>query len=1157
MQFNEDQRKAIDHRGSPMVVSAGAGSGKTGVLVRRVVEAVLGGAVSGGKAAEPGNILSITFTKKAAAELAERVVLELRAAGLPEAARRIDEMWVSTIHSVCGRILREHAIEIAVDPGFSVADEAELGKLRHEAFDMAVNEYLGNESGRTDLFDTYCYGDVLSAVLSIAEVMQEGGVEIVWRRPKRDLDAIRADAEALFGAAEEGFTGLIQEIESDAKKPSNSVVQCRLSASESAALACSLDCSSPGAESEMRHLIGLYPSGPMSGGSWQGKEYHAEVRQRVAELGAEIAVFRASSLAADLCLLAGVFFQRYQALKDDRGVLDYEDLQHRAVQLLASNPEVAEEYYEKFSLVQIDEFQDTNELQRELIKLIGRDKLGTVGDAQQSIYAFRGADIAVYRRHVEEMRHLGAGEYQLTINYRSHCDILAFANQLFRQPGVFGDDFLELEHGRPHSSDAPLPPGYPRLDAVLVDTTATWEDAADGDKDKPLVEDRRVFLAQEIATRVSDLLGAGFVPKDIVLLFAATSQMPIYAEALSRSGIECVVSGGSRFFEHRMVDTLLNFSRVLANSRDESALAAGLASEMFELSDDALYLLSKRAHAERTDLYSALGRAGSILTGADLADAVHAHGVIEECFSRLGTDSLASVLRRGIEASGLELVLLQAGEQGRQDYAVVLRMLQMADEYERGGGAGPAGFVELLSDQVRFGKKESVSALPADGDGAVRLMTIHSSKGLEFPIVFLPEIDQYRKQSGPTMVSQRTQGTMTIAMNVSGSQKGAQPNPEHASLLESMELANREEYQRLFYVAVTRAQEALCITGQIAFEGGESPMAQTLVAGLFGGESVVAGEYEVAIEGGATVSVHAFDSLPRNDGSVSRVRGTEGERLERASLPLPSQCSCGFEITAPSRISYSGFSEYRSCKKKFHAERILRVGELSLKEDRVGSTAFGTAFHALAEMGGREGRAAALARVSAIVKYHELPEGSEENLERSLDAWLSSDVAASVMCMDRVRYETPFAFSLEGPNLPPLTLDGSIDLYARDGSTAAIVDYKTGGVGEEEGRRGEEALRERYLLQSECYALAALRDGAEDVRVVFVRPQVCDSNGVIQRVEFTYSRKDITRIEAELLGLYARMVAGEYEPRESYDEQVCGTCPIAGTLCTVGWRRRR
>lgn len=1140
-----------------MVVSAGAGSGKTGVLVRRVVEAICGGTVSAGQPADPKDILSITFTKKAAAELAERVVMELRRAGMPEAARRIDEMWVSTIHSVCGRILREHAIEIGVDPGFRVGDEVELGKLRHEAFDNAVNEYLVQRSGRTDLFEQYNFGSVFSAVLSIAEVLQEGGVQIEWRRPQRDIDAVRSEAASLFAAAEAGFTTLIQEIEQGSGKVSKPVLRCQASAAESGLRASSLDCSAPGSSSEMHSLLEGYPQGPLSGAAWHGKDYHAEVRGRVADLADEIAVLRASSLAEELHLLASLFFEQYQALKNARGVLDYEDLQHRAVQLLTSNPEIAQAYYEKFSLVQIDEFQDTNELQRELIKMLGRDKLGTVGDAQQSIYAFRGADIEVYRRHVVEMRCLGAGEYQLKTNYRSHGDILAFANELFGQPEVFGEDFLELEHGRPISSDRSLPFEYPRLDVVLVDTAATWDDSDEADDGKTSADDRRKFVAGEIATRIKALIDAGFAPKEIVMLFAATSHMDTYAEALSHEGIECVVSGGSRFFEHRMVETLLNFSRVLANSRDESALAAGLASEMFELSDDALYLLSKSARVEGVDLYSALGRAESILSGVDLADALHARAVIEECFSHLGTDSLASVLRRGIEASGLELVLLQAGEQGRQDYAVLLRMLQMADEFERGGGAGPAGFVELLSDQVTFGKTEGVSALPTDGNGAVRLMTIHSSKGLEFPVVFLPEIDQYRKRSGSPMASQRTPDTVTIAMNVKGPEKGAHPNPEHTLLLESLERANREEYLRLFYVAVTRAQEALCIAGQIKFEGTDSPMAQTLVSGLFGTGLVEPGECEVVLPEGETVAVHAFDTLPRNDGGGHSGRGTEGEPLERAALRLPSPCVCGLEVTAPSRISYSGFSEYRSCGKKFHAERILRVGELSLKEDRVGSTAFGSAFHALAEIAGRDGQDAAWARIAGIIRYHELPEDSAEALEQALRAWLSSDVATSVMGMDRVRYETPFAFLLERDGLPPISLDGSIDLYAREGSVAAIVDYKTGGARGEERGRGEEELRERYRLQSQCYALAALRDGAESVRVVFVRPQVCDADGVIQRIEFTYSSGDVVLLETELLDLYARMVAGEYEPRESYDEQVCGACPIAGTLCTVGWRRRR
>jgi hypothetical protein len=246
-------------------------------------------------------------------------------------------------------------------------------------------------------------------------------------------------------------------------------------------------------------------------------------------------------------------------------------------------------------------------------------------------------------------------------------------------------------------------------------------------------------------------------------------------------------------------------------------------------------------------------------------------------------------------------------------------------------------------------------------------------------------------------------------------------------------------------------------------------------------------------------------------------------------------------LPVPDRLSYSDLALYRECGLRFQAEKVLRVGRLSDVAAPGDSRAFGSAVHAALQLA-VEGTRPDEPRLASLARLHRLAADDVRRLAEVVDAYLASPLAGDVAAQESVRTEAPFVVPLGSG--PAFLLRGTIDVYARSGPVGLVVDYKTGTSGM------EAELRPRFALQASCYALVALRDGCERVRVVFVRPEVAGANGP-QLVEYDFAMGDGGRIADGLLAEHGRMAAGEYPPLEKWRRDVCGECPIAGTLCTV------
>ena len=532
-ELNPAQQVAAECLDQPVLVTAGAGSGKTRMLTQRFVNAVVPGAVPSWRAAEVGEVVAITFTDKAAGEIAERVRVALRAAGCAQQARELGDAWISTIHGLCSRLLRRHVFEAGIDPLFSVADTLRVGQLRERAFETAAGGLLEEDGVAVELFDAADMPALFAAVVDLTRQAAVAGCSIrdVQLESAEDTAVLLGEAEALFRqgmtTCDLGYSGSSEAPRDHADRCEELLGRCSVLTSAEmdqqqvlSDLLEALDAYTP-----LRKLKGL-------------EEVAADLASRKSRLCGRVAAAVVAPLAEALRRLATRYSEEYSACKASAGALDFDDLQIRAVQLLEGRPDIAARYRERFRAVMVDEFQDTDALQLRLVEALSQADLCTVGDEKQSIYRFRGADVDVYRSHSERMVRLGALVTELKVNYRSHREILAFVNGVFSSEEYFGRSLLRLEASeQEHVGELTEVFGDDtRVEAIFVDSTDA--DAAGG----------RAAEASCIATRLAELRDAGVRPHDMAVLVRTYTHAHGFAEALWAAGLPALVIGGSRFF---------------------------------------------------------------------------------------------------------------------------------------------------------------------------------------------------------------------------------------------------------------------------------------------------------------------------------------------------------------------------------------------------------------------------------------------------------------------------------------------------------------------------------------------------------------------------------------------------------------------------------
>ena len=1110
--LNDEQLTAVDAPGS-VFVSAGAGTGKTSVLVERYVRAVCERGV------DVESILVITYTRKAAGELRGRIRAALRERGRADLARELDGAWISTIHGFCSRLLRAYPFAAGLDPRFREIEDAGAAVLRGEAFERALQAFCASEDPqRLRLLATYRAHGLRRMLTCVFETLRSAGRELVLElgeRPSvvRAVEALRAEAEQL--AADESAT------------PTQ-----RRNASETLRVVTQ--------DSPPERLVDLsaFACKGARAASFEQARKAAE-RSALEELAAHD-----RALLQELLERFGV---EYEAAKRRESVVDFEDLQLAARDLLRREDRVREELQLRFRTVMVDEFQDTNRLQCELIDLVAHPDLTevfTVGDEFQSIYGFRHADLEVFR----ERRAHAPSLLALTRNYRSRPQVLAAVNHLFGD--AFGGEY------QPLAASAEFPdPVFGHPVELLVTDKASFADTG---------EHWRTGEARGIAGRVREIVDSGEAePGEIVVLFAAGTDAERYEEALRREGLPTYRATGRGYFGQQQVVDLLAYLRLLHNRYDDVALTTVLASPFVGVSNDALVVV--RRNAPRRPLFTALER--SLPEGLAEGDErllrafLQRYERLVRASSRIGLEALCE---RIVSEHDYDLAVLARWD-GTRRFANLRKLGRLARDYESIRGADLAGFVRFVREQEAVGTRELEAVAEEEGGGAVRLLTIHAAKGLEFKVVIVA--DAGRDVGGPRgsdEIVALSDGRFGFRM-VHPTRGDRQPVFDFEEVRDAGREQESAERLRLYYVAMTRAIDRLIVSG--AIDAGRTADRSTPIGWVL--ERLGAHEL-MAATGDAPIELERADARfvfrvsryqPHLEPEQPVALEIEDEKdmdveqqlqlfdeLPRGRMRLGVQLPALGEIPAPPvhdvrRLSYSALALFDRCSYRYFAERILGLpprpavlGEAQ-HAGALAATEIGDAVHRLLELVPLDAPTPpARVQLDETVRtwYPDVTDDELEWVARLVDAYCESGLAQRLAELAGARPERPFVFEHDG-----VVIRGRLDVLWQEEARALVVDYKSNAL---EGREPSEIVEAEYGLQRLVYALVCLRGGANEVEVAYQFLERPDDV-----VSATFTLADVAPLEADLSEAIARIRSGDFRPTPS--EFVCSDCPALDLVC--------
>ena len=742
----------------PLFVSAGAGSGKTFTLTRRIVYAL--SPESGPFVEHLDQVLTITFTKDAAAEIRDRVRRALIDEGMDEEALTVDDAWISTIHGMCSRILRAHALELGIDPEFTVLTDTD------ELMDQAVEHVLARATAPDAAPELAASLKALYAWYPMAGEGGSFGAGATIKGLVRDLLELSSQ---LPGGMDDVCVARGQADTSALADAYRAALGASKAATEKAQMALDAIDAFEASGKTMADAARLMMSCTMPRAS------KAFPKEQVELLKAEAAdafiniVLACGGPALDALVgLARSVEAEYRALKAAQSALDNNDLLRMAYEALRDYPAIRAAYEGRFKMVMIDEFQDTDQMQVDLIRYLtgaGERALCTVGDAQQSIYRFRGAEVEVFRRQERKVGSSAAPEatavadapagelVKLVRNFRSHDEVLRYVARVFDgDDGGLMQSFLDLE-----ASDG-------RKDTLVADASRRQALFVAGGS----MQERTQAKARAIAERFRALADAGQPQGGMVLLLGRMTNADVYAQAFRDQGLDCVIAGGSVFAQAAEVQTVRALVCALANPADTAqGLMPLLASPMFALGAQEFLALATKLDGE-TGETSRRNIDMGIMSDSDVPGlqglplVTRAREVLRYALRRVGRDSFAAIARDAVNASGWFVRLAQRGPEGKAIAANVLKALDAVAEEEAEFGNSPRS-IALAFDRFLSGK-EAPGALNEEGDGAVRIMTVHASKGLEYPVVAVAECFGVRKSSGAAQMGRVDGGAQVVAL---------------------------------------------------------------------------------------------------------------------------------------------------------------------------------------------------------------------------------------------------------------------------------------------------------------------------------------------------------------------------------------------------------
>lgn len=1025
-----EQALAINTIKSNVSLLAGAGSGKTYVLMKRFVQ-ILRSDLS----VNPTNIVAITFTRKAADEIKGRVRQavgecveqaqnDLERLRWQEHLQKVESAPISTIHSLCSRILRDNPVETQLDPEFTILEDFEAQDFFKETLQQYLRKNIKENAALRRLVQIYGVNSFVNQVTALgdklSELVREDNLAEPYLKAKEELPALQ---QKLFAALREVI---------EAREALGAKTKGRQTLTEAAGLL----------DEMQKQLLAPEPDCSLLDASGvvkvSGKALAAELtnlKNLRQELNNVLLNAKGCDLVQDWLAVLQEFYACLSARKQENNVLFNDDLDLLAIEHLQKNEALRQKYQERYKYIMVDEFQDTNERQRQLIyllcgnKLDGKNNLFIVGDVKQSIYRFRHADVSVFNRVKEDIAQNAGQNLGMKTNFRSTQSIVESCNTAFCKLMDLPKEEICLEHHEGANT------GGAKVCLLQVPYKSKDDDlGAKEDKWQKEAEAIAAYLQQELP-KVEPQLRPG---ASKAILLRAMTHCEILRQTLQGYGINCVVVKGKGFYEQQEVLDILNLLAALHNRYASLELAGALRSNYFGLDDATLTQLFWQTENDKPlwDVLQAVG-SGELqlnLQPEQQALAMHAAERLRSLRQAAALMALPELFAQLWSELKPEFVLSQQ-ENGPSKLANVKKLRRLAQQYCQTKQASLAEWLQNVKDLRASSSKEPAATVQADD--ALQIMTIHNSKGLEFDLVILPQLDKSVKGDTASIKylpgKEGEQGLLGIKVPDKEMQLQNSGVYELAKARDS-EL-EEEESRRLLYVAMTRAKKQLLMVGTVAEE--KLPEAVIGLPAAKGWwqqlQAVYEADWEKQESSCPWVRLLCAAALSP---AVAQQSEQEQLVLEPLSLaPLTAYAACGRTC-----FTASALQTYLHCQRQYYYQQVLAVPELEQtvageQAHELPASVTGSIVHKALELyNGYNAEA-----VFAIALDEFAPGAAATQAKSMFDAYIVSDLYKALP--KKQKRELEFVQPLQ----QELAAEGVIDLLAFDeADKMIIVDYKTG-----------------------------------------------------------------------------------------------------------------
>ena len=1138
--WTEDQQKVIDLRDRNILVSAAAGSGKTAVLVERIMEMIC----DEKHPVDVDRLLVVTFTKAAAAEMKERVGAAIRKrleeqpnnGYLLRQETLVSHAQITTIDSFCSYILRNHFGEIDLDPAFRVADEGELKLLKKEILKAFLEEEYRNKrpeflhfvecyaSGKNDeileelILKLYEFStsdpfpeEWLEGLLSLQDGL---ALEIVLSHVQKIIKSLKEEnAQAISLCRSIGGPILYEEALQQDKQLLDGILSCE-------------DYEACSRQIRGRSFAALSRKKMPEGTEEEKKDAVKDVRNRMKK-GLESLEKQFFYMPAELILetekiaepakrelinLTLEFSRRFAEKKRKRNIVDFSDMEHLALQILVTRKDglciptdVAKGYAEYFAEIMIDEYQDSNLVQELILnsiskKVFGGHNLFMVGDVKQSIYRFRQARPELFMEKMESYT-LEDGSFQrvnLSKNFRSRETVLHAVNFLFERLMI--KDLGNITY----DAEAALYPGVKMPEPARIEDVQTellLLNLSDEESEEKL--DKAELEAAMVAEKIQEMLQNGKVFDKhteslrparlgdmVILLRSMSGWSDTFSNVLGAYGIPTVTGSSTGYFSAIEIQTILNFLRILDNQKQDIPLSAVLHSAIGNLDSSELAVI--RAAYPDLPYHEACLRYAKEGTEDTLCKKLEEFWeIVEELREKAEYLPIHKLLWEVYDkTSYCRLVRLMPN--GAVRTANLQMLVQKALDFENTSYRGLFNFVRYIENLQKYEVDYGVAESSAGDENAVRIMSIHKSKGLEFPIVFVSGLSKkFNKQDVKEKIVMHPELGLGCDA-IDPKMRTKLPTLQKKIIQKQLELESLGEELRVLYVALTRAKEKLIMTGSIkdgvqGIELCKRGLYESLCGGscfldwilqTVQGENLPFAVYEVSLSSLVEKKVErALEEIY----DYAAFRGKEAKvptnLAERFSYVYPYEK----EMEVPGKVSVS------ELKKEAMEEAVLELFEepeivpyipAFLREERaISATERGTAYHRVMEcmdLSAIKHSNQVQERIDALVNAGKLSLAAAESV-KPYDIY---EFCKTPLCQRMLKAEKEgnlykeqqFVIAKAASEVSKVyesaqdvLVQGIMDAYFEEDGELVLIDYKTDYV------KTSKELVERYRKQLEIY----------------------------------------------------------------------------------------